>query len=134
MRTIQQGFSLIELMIVVAIVGVLAAVATANYQTYMKKSKFSEVIQAAMPYKTAFEVAAQGGSLASLVDADAGTNGIPVAPSPSGKVASLDVADGVITVTGTTEVDSKTFTMSASGITAPIQWTKGGTCAAAGLC
>jgi type IV pilus assembly protein PilA len=134
MQKMQQGFTLIELMIVVAIIGILAAVAIPNYQTYTKKAKFTEVIQAATPYKSAFEIAAQGGVLASKDDADAGSNGIPDAATATGKVASVTVTNGVITATGTAEVDGKTFTLSPDGITAPIQWTKGGSCINAGIC
>ena len=134
MQKIQQGFTLIELMIVVAIIGILAAVAIPNYQTYTKKAKFTEVIQAATPYKSAFEIAAQGGTLTAIGDADAGSNGIPDAAGASGVVTSVTMTDGVITATGTAAVDSKTFTLTPGGITAPIQWTKGGTCVAAGIC
>lgn len=135
MRKIQQGFTLIELMIVVAIIGILAAVAIPNYQTYTKKAKFTEVIQAATPFKTALEVAAQGGAIVSLSEADAGSNGIPAEVGASGVVTSVSMTNGVITATGSTAVDNKTFILTPSGVTAPIQWTKtSGSCVAAGIC
>ncbi|MGL5326449.1 MAG: pilin, partial [Aeromonas sp.] len=57
----QSGFTLIELMIVVAIVAILAAVALPAYQTYTKKAKFTEVITATGAAKTAIEICSQAG-------------------------------------------------------------------------
>lgn len=132
----QSGFTLIELLIVVAIIGILAAIAIPSYQTYTKKARFAEVVMAATPYKTAVDVACATLNPANgLADLDAGTNGIPAAAGATGFVTSVGVTDGVITATGTADVDSKTYKMTPSSCTAPIQWTNtGGTCQAAGLC
>lgn len=79
-----KGFTLIELMIVVAIIGILAAIALPAYQNYTKKAKFSEVIQAASPYKTSIEVCVQtNGYVAALTGTNKcmklGEDGIPTA-------------------------------------------------------
>jgi type IV pilus assembly protein PilA len=59
MKRVQQGFTLIELMIVVAIIGILAAVALPAYQDYTKKAKVTEVILAASACRTSISEAVQ---------------------------------------------------------------------------
>ncbi|GLS15496.1 pilin [Hydrogenophaga electricum] len=121
-RSLQQGFTLIELMIVVAIIGILAAVALPAYQDYTKRAKVSEVILAASACRTAVTETAQ--STATLPGANG--YGCESSTAVSQYVASVATsAAGVITVTAqgiATDVDGQTIVLTpyagATGTTA----------------
>ena len=94
MKSLQKGFTLIELMIVVAIIGILAAVALPAYQDYTIRARTSELILAASAARTSVTEAAQG--LNTLAGSGSG-----MVIGTGGKVSGATVsANGVITIAG----------------------------------
>jgi type IV pilus assembly protein PilA len=127
MRTMQKGFTLIELMIVVAIIGILAAVALPAYQDYTTRAKVSEVILAASSAKTAVSEAA------ATLSAMPGSGSANIANQTSKYVASVSYvgsssAAGAITATarGDTNIDTKNIVMSGTYSGGQVTWICGG--------
>jgi type IV pilus assembly protein PilA len=130
-RSMQKGFTLIELMIVVAIIGILAAVALPAYQDYTVKAKVQEAVSLSSPARTALGVACSEASLLAAGVADLNTSlGIPVSTSITGTYTT-----SVLTANTNASTATVTITMKAIGtsVTAGDTIVYTGTCDAAGM-
>jgi type IV pilus assembly protein PilA len=126
----QYGFSLIELMIVVAIIGILSVIAIPSYQNYTQRARFAEVVAATEPYKTAVSLALQQGF--NLTELSNGAHGIPVIPNATKNLASISVEKGIITATATEIASNATYILKPNKDGS--SWIVEGSCVNLGLC
>jgi len=133
LRRTQRGFTLIELMVVVAIIGILAAIAAPNYQNYIRKAKFTELTHAIAGLKSGVEVCVSNGNCVAGTTISGvlpGSSDIPNLPATQYGTLVISGA-GIITATAGTSggLNGETFVLTpAVGANGQVSWTKAGSC------
>jgi len=125
-----KGFSLIELMIVIAIISILAVMGMPSYQHYTQRARFAEVVSATHIFKIAVALALQQGI--PVKEIKNGSHGIPTEIKPTKNLAAIKVEKGIITAEATELLNYATYILKpdAEGSL----WNVSGTCLKTGLC
>ncbi len=121
MKTVA-GFTLIELMLVIAIVAILGTIGLPAYQGYLQKAALTDMLQAMVPYKTGVELCAleQG----NLNGCSAGSQGVPSGRT-SRYVSAVAVQQGIIALTGQQTLQGLTLTLTPGrDSSGAITWTR----------
>ncbi|TDR32995.1 pilin [Hydromonas duriensis] len=144
----QFGFTLLELLVVIAVIGVLASLAVPRMQNQLNKAKFIDVINATGPYKTAVEMCFLKTNALTACDSGNANGYVPPALGANGNVQSVSVSpNGAITATGASLFDASGKDANGASISTPqtyvltptqnsngLTWGVSGTCVASNLC
>jgi type IV pilus assembly protein PilA len=136
-KNVQKGFTLIELMIVVAIIGILAAVALPAYNTYTEKARYAEITLAVGSVRSAIDICYQTRGDYSLANCDtyAKIGSTAAGVQAGSEVSSVTITAATAVVTGIgSDTNASTYIFTPNAANNSLTWAQTGTCIANGVC